>query len=157
MLQRWVKGFAKFWYHEAQLSSFRCFFKIVKVTNHTGLWDAQLAWYSLSATYQICQGHEGDRPHWILRCQVRLILSKCYSSDLMKSWGYKPHWTVRYQAHLIISECYLLDLLKSWRWQTTLDSEIPSSPDNLWVLLAGFAEVMKVTNHTGQWDTKLTW
>ena len=30
------------------------FAKVMKVTSHTGLWDAKLAWYSPSATHQIC-------------------------------------------------------------------------------------------------------
>ena len=43
----------------------------VKVTSHTGLWDAELAWYSPSATQQICLygfehnlGIHGFRPTW---------------------------------------------------------------------------------------------
>ena len=43
------------------------------------------------------------------------------------------------------------------RWRTTLIFEMPSSPDTLRVLLTRFAEVMKVTNHTGFWDDELTW
>ena len=30
------------------------FAKTIKGTNHTGLWDVKLSWYSLSATHQIC-------------------------------------------------------------------------------------------------------
>ena len=47
-------------------------------------------------------------------------------------------------------------LVRSWGWQTTLDCEMPSSPDTLSVLLTGFAKVMKLTNHTGLWDTGYT-
>ena len=32
------------------------FAEIGKVTKHTGFWDAELAWYSLSATHCICRG-----------------------------------------------------------------------------------------------------
>ena len=35
------------------LAVLNAFAKGVKVTNHTGLWDGKLAWYSLSATLQI--------------------------------------------------------------------------------------------------------
>ena len=35
----------------------------VKVMNHNGLWDAELAWYSLSATHWICHGREEDEPY----------------------------------------------------------------------------------------------
>ena len=83
---------------------------VVKMTNHTGLWDAELAWYSPSATCWICWGCEDDEPHWTVRCRACLILSKCY----------------------------LLDLLGLWSWRTTLDCEKLSSPDILQVLLAGF-------------------
>ena len=27
---------------------------VMKIANHTRLWDAELAWYSQSATHQIC-------------------------------------------------------------------------------------------------------
>ena len=47
------------------------FAKVMRVTNHTGLWDAQLSWYLLSDTYWIClYGLEhslkiyGFRPTW---------------------------------------------------------------------------------------------
>ena len=33
---------------------------VVKQTNHTGLWDAELAWYSLNATHWICRCREAD-------------------------------------------------------------------------------------------------
>ena len=87
------------------------FAEVETVTNQTGLWDAELAWYSPSTTRRICWGWEGD----------------------------KPHWTVRCRAHLILSECYSPNLLRSRRWQTTLDCEMPSSPDTLRVPLAWFA------------------
>ena len=74
--------------------------------NHTGLWYAELGWYSLNATLWICRLHESD----------------------------EPHWTVRWWARLILSECYSVDLLRSWRWPTTLDCEMASSPDTLRVL-----------------------
>ena len=52
----------------------------------------------------------------------------------------------------------LLTLLpRSWRWWTTLDCEIPSSPDDLQMLLPGFTKVGKMMNYTGLWDTKLAW
>ena len=47
------------------------FTKVVKVTNHNGLWDAELAWYSPRIAHQICfYGLEygliihGFRPTW---------------------------------------------------------------------------------------------
>ena len=50
-----------------------------------------------------CQGREGDELHWTMRCRVHLILSQCNS----------------------------LDLTRSWKWRTTLNSEMPSSPNPL--------------------------
>ena len=102
---------------------------VVKVTNHTGLCDAELAWYSPRAIRRICRGREGDEPHWTVWCWARLILSSGYSPDL--PW--------------------------SWRWRTKLDSVMPSSSDTLRELVTGFAEVMEVTNHTGLWDAELAW
>ena len=64
---------------------------------------------------------------------------------------------MRCQYCLLLSECYSLDLPRSWRWRTTLDSEMPISPDTLWMLLIGFAKVVKVTNNTGPWDADLAW
>ena len=86
------------------------FAEAVKLRNHTGLWYAKLTWYFPSATHRICWGCEGDKPHWTVRCQAHLILSKCYSPDL----------------------------LRLWRWQTSLDCEMSSSPDTLQVLLTRF-------------------
>ena len=71
--------------------------------------------------------------------------------------GDKSNWTVRCQARLILLESYSLDLPRSGSWRTILDCEMPSSPDTLGELLTGFAEVVKVTNHTGQWDVELAW
>ena len=45
----------------------------------------------------------------------------------------------------------------SWRWWTTLDSNMPSSSDTLHVLLIRFAEFVKMTNHTRLWDADLSW
>ena len=39
------------------------FVRAAKVTNHTGLWDDELAWYSPSVTLRIFRGREGDQPH----------------------------------------------------------------------------------------------
>ena len=48
------------------------FAKVIKMTNHPGLWDAKLAWYSPSATCQICRyglvhdlGIYSFRPTWL--------------------------------------------------------------------------------------------
>ena len=79
------------------------FAEIVKVTNYTRLWDAELSWYSSRATCWVCRDREGDKPHWTVRCCSLLILSPCYS----------------------------LDLPRSWRWHTTLNCEMLSSPDTL--------------------------
>ena len=102
--------------------------EVVKVSNLTGLWDAELSLYFPSATLRICRGREGVEPHWTVRCRTLPILPECYSPDLPRSW----------------------------RWRTTLDCEMPNSPDTSRVLLAGFAEVVKVTNHTGLWDAELS-
>ena len=96
------------------------FAKVMKATNHTGLWDPELTRYSLNTTHWICRGCEGDKLHWTVRSWARWILSEYYSQDLQRSQ----------------------------RWQTTLDCEILSLMDTLWIQLTGFAEVAKVTNHT---------
>ena len=142
------------------------FAELVKMTNHTGQWDAGFAWYSPSATHRICWVPDGDKLHWMVGYRALLILSVRYSPHLLRSWrwqttlnwdaelawyppsatrricwgreGDKLHWIVRYGALLILSECYSPNLLRSWRWQTPLDCEIWSSPRTLWVLLAGF-------------------
>ena len=100
-----------------------------KVTNRNGLWHTDLAWYSPSDTHWICRGREDDEPYWTVRCRARLILSECYS----------------------------LDLPRSWRWRTTMDCDMLISPDTHRVILTGFAEVEKMTNHNGLWDADLTW
>ena len=128
----------------------------MKVTNHTGLRDTKLTSYYPGSTDQICRGHEGDQPHWTERYQAYLILSWFYWQICRGHEGDQPHWTERYQAHLILSWFYWPNLPWSCRWPTTLDWEIPSSPHTLLVLLTKFAVVMKVTNHTGLRDTKLT-
>ena len=64
---------------------------------------------------------------------------------------------LRCRVHLILSECYSPDLPKSWRWRPTVDWEMSSSPDTLRVLLAGFAEVVKVITHSGLGDAELAW
>ena len=101
----------------------------VKMTNHIEQWDTELTWYSPSATRWTCQGRESD----------------------------EPHWTIRYRARLMLSECYSPDLPRPWKWRTTLNCEMPSSPDTLRVLLAGLAKAVKVTNHIEQWDIELAW
>ena len=62
------------------------FTRVVKVMNHTELWVAELAWYSLNVTHWIWRGREGNELPWTVRCQARLILSECYSLDLPGSW-----------------------------------------------------------------------
>ena len=162
------------------------FIEVAKVTKHGGQWDVRLTWYSLNATHWICRGREGDDTHWTVRYQAHLILSKCYSLNLSRSWRWRStldcetpnlpgtlwkllpefpvkleseetHWTVNCWSLLIQPECYSLDLVRSWRWQTTLDCETPSSPDTLRVLHTGFIEIGKVRNHSGLVDVWLTW
>ena len=48
------------------------------ITNHTGLWDADLAWYSLYATHRIClhglkhsQGIHRFKPTWLCLTDFR--------------------------------------------------------------------------------------
>ena len=96
----------------------------MKMTNCTTQWDAKIAWYSPSANRRICRGHEGDEPYYTVRCQDRLILSECKSSNLPRSW----------------------------RWRTILHSEMLKSPDTLRVQIAEFIGVVKVKNNTGLWD-----
>ena len=161
------------------------FAEAVKVTNNTGLWDVELAWYAPIRTRRICRGCEGDEPHWTVWCRAHLILTNCYSSDLPRPWGWRTtldwdvvlawpspigtrricrglegdelHLTVRCRARLTLSNWYSSDLPRPWRWRTTLDCEMPCSPDPLQLVLVGFAEVVKVTNHTGLCDAELTW
>ena len=110
----------------------------VKVTNHTGLWDTDLTWYSLRAARRFCRGFHG------------LI-------KIGKQHYDRPYWTASCRSRLIISQRCSLILPRSWEWRTTLDYEMPISPDTLWVLLAGFSEVMKVTNRFALWDADFAW
>ena len=89
---------------------FAGFAEVVKMTNHTGPWEDELAWYFSSTTHWTGWGHDGN----------------------------EPHWTVRWKPRLILSECYLPNLSRLWRWLTAQDCEMTSSPDTLRVLLAGF-------------------
>ena len=109
-------------------AALNAFAEVVKMTNFE-LSDAELDWYSLSATHQNYQGREDDELHWTERSWARLILSECYSLDL------------------------------PWlrRWCSTLNCEMQCSPDTIQVILTGFAEVVKITNHTGLWNAELAW
>ena len=89
------------------------FAEVMKVTKPTGLWDAELTCYSLSVTCRICWSRELDEPQWIVRC-----------------------WT-----HLILFECYMPDLPKSWIGWTSVDCEMPSSPDTLRMIFSLFASM----------------
>ena len=97
--------------------------------DHEELWGAEVAWYSLSATRWICKCGEGD----------------------------PPLWSVRWWGRLILSECYSLDLQMLWRLSTTLECEMLRSPDTLWVLLAGFTSIVKMSKHTGLCGAEVTW
>ena len=81
-----MSSLAIFWYHERQLP------------NHTGLWDADLTWYSQSATHRIYQDHEDDQPHWIVRCQTSL---SCNNNKFfwLFHWHYSPLSELDYVAH----------------------------------------------------------
>ena len=94
----------------------------------TGLSNAELASYALNATHRISRDREVDQPHWTVRCRACHILSECYSL---------------YKQRL-------------WRWPTALDCQMPSLLDTLWMLLTGLAEIVNVTNHTGQSNAELT-
>ena len=89
------------------------FTEVVKVMNYTGQWNTNLAWYSPSSTRLISRSTECN----------------------------EPHWTVWYQSRLILFEFNLHDFPKLGKWWFTLDSEIPISPDTLWVLLAEYASI----------------
>ena len=93
------------------------FAEVVKITNHTELSNVLIAWYSLNVTHWICWSREGDESHWTVRCR----------------------------AHLILAECYSLDFPSSWRWRTSLNCELPSSPDTRRVLLTGFVSMAQKT------------
>ena len=71
------------------------FIKVVKVMNHTGLWDTELAWYSLSATRQICLygleqglGIHGFKLTWsclvveVLSIQVKFLRLFAYCTEI---------------------------------------------------------------------------
>ena len=101
----------------------------VKLTNHSGLQDAKFAWYSPSFTHWICRGREGNLTHWTVRCWACLILSECYSPNLPNAWS----------------------------WPTTLDCQMSILSDTLRMLLTGFDEDVKLTNHSGLWEVDLIW
>ena len=133
------------------------FAESMKVTNHTELWDANLAWYSPSATCRISREREGDESHLTERWQARLILSECYLPDLPGAWRGRTTLVCGMPISPDISECHLPDFQRAWRWRITLDCGMPISPDTLRVLLTGFVESVKVTNYTGLWDANLAW
>ena len=110
------------------------FAEVVNVTSHSGLWNAELAWYSPCATHQTCWGCECDKPLWTVRC-----------------------W-----AHLILSEYYSPDLPRLWKWQTTLDCEMLSSPDTLSVLFARFVSYglehkLRIHSFWPTWPSRFLW
>ena len=76
------------------------------------------------------------------QCETQFGSSRCFAVVVTIT-------SVKFFARLILSECYSLDLLKSWRWRTTMDCQMPSSSDTLWMLLTGLAEFVKVTKLTG--------
>ena len=49
-----VKSFCYILVTRNSSTDLNTFAKVMKVTNFTGLWDAKLTWYSLSATHWIC-------------------------------------------------------------------------------------------------------
>ena len=53
LLLGWIKSFAIFGSMRHNSSAPEACAKAVKMTNHTRLWDANLAWYSLRVTHQI--------------------------------------------------------------------------------------------------------
>ena len=56
LIPGWVKSFAIFWkILQHNSAAMNAFVEVVKETNHTILWDAKLAWYSLSAACHICR------------------------------------------------------------------------------------------------------
>ena len=138
-----------------------------------------------SSSGWFCRGCEGDEQHWTVRCRARLTLSNWYSTDLPRPWRWRTtldcvmpcspdthqlllvgfaeavrvtnNTGLRCRARLTLSNWYSSDLPRPWRWRTTLDCEMPCSPDTLQLVLVGFAEALKVTNYTGLWDAVLAW
>ena len=97
------------------------FAKVVKMTNHTGLWDAELVWYSPNATHWICRGRESDKSYRIMRYRARLILSECYTSDLPQQLGVGTQNTTVFGISDLDRSSRYLHLL------TVLGSTIPSA------------------------------
>ena len=66
----------------------------------------------------------------------RTILS--FWMFLLKLWSWRTtlDWC---RASLILFVCYPAGLPRWWRWWTTLDCEMPKSPDTLQVLIITFA------------------
>ena len=116
---------------------------VIKVINYTGLWDAVITWYSPSATRQIYRGHEGDEPSWSVRDAVITWYSPSATRQIYRGHeGDEQSWSVRDWAHLILSKCYSPDLSRSWRWRTILECERLSSPDTLRVPLDRFTTLV---------------
>ena len=86
------------------------FVDAVKVTNHIGLWNTRLAWYSLSATHRMMA--------WSTALEFTLLLllnHQKFSSKItwIIWWLYSDqplYWTVKYYAWQILSECNSQDL-----------------------------------------------
>ena len=70
------------------LATLVAFAKVMKVTNHTRLWNAKLTWYFLSATYWICpydsENDHSFRPTW--PCQI--VKVHATQAKFLEPWLY---------------------------------------------------------------------
>ena len=146
----------KFWYY---------LFPMVDGWDFYCLISGGLEWLQMSTSYYIClvSFHVKDYVNQPLSFKCEIAIGK-HTGGSVNSID-KSFWSF---IRVIQKFCNILVrwgtvwefrmlLLTSWKWRTTLDWEIPNSPDTLWLLLIGFADVVKVTNHTGLEDTKLAW
>ena len=72
-----------------------------------------------------------------------------FGTSICFCWNHKGdelYWTVSSRDFLLLSGYYSSDLMRSWRWQSTLDCEIPSMPDTLWMLHARLVFIARSTD-----------
>ena len=97
----WIKSFTEFWkYVRHNSAAPDAVAEVREITNPTGLWDVELAWYSPSATHWICLYSTGHglrihdfRPTWsYLIVEVFVTLVKFLEPFGPVGWGYRIHW-----------------------------------------------------------------
>ena len=97
-----------------------------------------------------CRGRESDDSHWTERCRARLILSERHFSAVLDVFaevlkltnltGLRDAGLACYSPRGTILQ-FRMHLPRPWKWRTSLDWEMPSSPDTLRELFAGFASM----------------